>query len=97
MSKLPEFKTEEEFVAWVDSHDLAPYMDEMEEVEPPFDISNLRLTKFSTKPIDVRWRTEYIDAIEAAAERRGIPYQMLVQEWLLEKLNQEEPDLLPAA
>jgi predicted DNA binding CopG/RHH family protein len=40
-------------------------------------------------------RADYLEAIKAAAERKGIPYQTLVQMWLAEKLRQEAPDLLP--
>lgn len=94
MSKLPKFETDEEAVAWFDTHDTAPYMDEMEAVNLKFDV--LR-TRFATRPMDVRLRSDYLSALEALAERRGVPYQLLVQTWLLEKLRQEAPDLLPQA
>jgi hypothetical protein len=32
---------------------------------------------------------------ETLAERRGVPYQRLMQIWLLDMLRQEAPDLLP--
>lgn len=94
MPKLPEFDTEDELAAWIDSHDTATYIDEMEDAEELF---HVKRTAFPTRPIDVRLRADHLAAIEAAAARRGIPYQMLVQEWLLEKLRQEAPDLLPQA
>ncbi len=47
MPKLPEFATEEELVAWVDTHDTAPYFDEMEDAEEPFVVMR---TQFATKP-----------------------------------------------
>lgn len=89
MPKLPEFTTEEELAAWVDTHDTAEFMDEMEDVEETFTVKR---TSFVTKPLDVRLRTDLFAAIEAAAERRGIPYQMLIQAWLREKVIQEMPD-----
>lgn len=90
-AKHPKFKDEEELAVWVDNHDTADYMDTWEEVSDEFTIVR---TRFSTKPLDVRMRTEYLEAIEALATRRGMPYQALVQRWLLEKLNQEAPDLM---
>ena len=90
-TKLPDFKDEEELADWVDSHDTAEYMDEWEEVTDGFAINR---TRFSTKPLEVRLRTEYLEAIEELAFRRGMSYQALVQRWLLEKLNQEAPDLI---
>ena len=91
MSQLPEFKSDEEMAAWFDTHDTAPYMDNMEEVDEKFQVIR---TAFATRPVDVRLRSDYLEAIHTLAERKGIPYQQLVQIWLLEKLNQEAPELL---
>lgn len=90
MKTIPEFKTDEELAAWVDSHDTAAFLDDMEDVNEQFPV---RLTKFATRPLDVRLRTDLYVAIEAVAERQGIPYQMLIQSWLAEKVRQEAPDL----
>jgi hypothetical protein len=90
-AQLPEFKNEDELVAWVEANDTSEYMDELDDLGDDFDIVR---TKFSTKPLEVRIRTEYWEAIEELAVRRGVPYQSLVQQWLLEKLNQEAPDLM---
>ena len=89
MPKLPEFETDEDLAAWVDTHDTAEFIDEMEDADEKFTV---RRTHFTTKPLDVRLRTDLFAAIVDAAERRGIPYQMLVQTWLREKVMQETPD-----
>jgi len=91
MSKLPKFATDEELAEWVDSHDTAAFMDEMEDADETFTIKR---THFETRPLDVRLRSDLYDALETAAERKGVPYQILVQRWLREKLIQEAPDLL---
>jgi predicted DNA binding CopG/RHH family protein len=91
MTKIPEFETDEEMAAWFDSHDTADFMDDMEETAEKFDVIR---TNFVTRLIDVRLRSDYFEAIQAVAERKGMPYQMLVQRWLLEKLSQEAPDLV---
>ena len=93
MTKLPTFQNEEE-IAWFDHHDTGPYMDEMEPADEEFPVI---LTEFPTRPVDLRLRTDVLVAIETLAERRGVPYQRLMQIWLLDMLRQEAPDLLPHA
>lgn len=92
MPKLPDFKNDDELADWFDSHDSAPYMDDMKEAEEKFEVIR---TTFVTRPVDVRLRSDYLEAIQEVAERKGVPYQILVQTWLLEKLAQEAPDLVP--
>lgn len=91
MTKLPKFRNDQEAAAWFDSHDTSAYMDDMEPVAEQ--ISVMR-TQFPVKPMDVRMRTDFLEAIQTVAERQGIPYQALVQRWLMEKLSQEAPDLV---
>lgn len=93
MRDLPNFQNDAEAAAWFDTHDTAAFMDKMEEATPRFDVVR---TLFPTKPIEVRIRTDYLEAIQEVAERKGIPYQMLVQNWLMEKLHQEAPELTTA-
>jgi len=90
-AKLPEFEDENALAAWVETHDTRQLMDELDEASDELEVVR---TRFSTKPLDVRLRTEYLEAIEELADRRGLPYQALVQRWLLEKLTQEAPELL---
>ncbi|HEX9924146.1 MAG TPA: CopG family antitoxin [Anaerolineae bacterium] len=92
MPKLPEFKSDEEAATWFDQHNTTPYIDELEEADETFIVVR---TRFVTKPVDVRLRADYLAAIQELAERKGVPYQSLVQTWLVEKLTQEAPDLLP--
>ncbi len=91
MPKLPKFKNDQEAATWFESHDTSAYMDEMEQVVERVAVVR---TQFPVKAMDVRMRTDFLDAIQAVAERQGIPYQALVQRWLMEKLSQEAPDLV---
>ena len=91
MPKLPEFQSDEELIAWFDSHDTADYIDEMEPADQEVSVIS---SMFPTSPVDLRLRTDFLDAIETLAQRRGIPYQRLLQQWLQEKLAQEAPDLV---
>ncbi len=91
MPKLPKFKDDSEAAAWFDSHDTSAYMEGMEQVVERMPVMR---TRFPVRPMDVRVRTDFLEAIQTVAERQGIPYQTLVQRWLLEKLSQEAPDLV---
>ena len=91
MPKLPEFQSDEELITWFDSHDTADYMADMEPADQEFPVIR---TMFPTSPVDLRLRTDFLIAIKTLAQRRGIPYQLLIQHWLREKLSQEAPDLL---
>ena len=92
MDKLPVFATEEAAAKWFASHDTAPYMDDLEDVTEEFRALRGGSTR---KSVGLRVRADYLEAIKTAAERKGVPYQTLVQVWLAEKLRQEAPDLLP--
>ncbi len=92
MPKLPSFQSDEDVAAWFDTHDTADYIDEMDAADESFVVIR---TEFATRPLDVRLRSDFLDAIESLAERRGIPYQRLIQTWLAEKLSQETSEPLP--
>lgn len=91
MPKIPTFATEREAAEWFATHNTAPYMDELEEVTEKIHVIRSRPTK---KSIGLRLRSDYLTAIKQVAERKGIPYQTLIQMWLVERLRQEAPDLL---
>ncbi len=92
MIEIPTFKTDKEAAEWFDTHDTAPYMDSLEKVKE-------RIVVIRSWPpagsLGVRLPAEYLEAIKKAADRKGVPFQMLIQTWLAEKLEQEVPDLMP--
>ena len=68
MPKLPEFKDDEDAASWFDLHDTSTYMDDMVQVsESPAVVR----TQFPVKPVDVRMRTDFLEAIQKVAERQG--------------------------
>ncbi len=84
MAKLPAFATEMEAAEWFATHDTAPYMLDLEVVAEKIAVRRTRLAKRS---VGLRLRADYLDAIKLTAERRGIPYQALLQAWLIERLH----------
>jgi predicted DNA binding CopG/RHH family protein len=89
--KLPRFASEQEAAEWFATHDTSLYMDELEEVTEKIQVTRSRPRK---KPVGLRLRSDYLEIIKQVAERKGVPYQTLIQMWLVEKLQQEAPDLL---
>ncbi|MFQ6100212.1 MAG: CopG family antitoxin [Anaerolineae bacterium] len=93
MPGIPSFKSDAEAATWFDTHDTAPYMDKLDQVE-----ERIRVTRTRKRPprkaVGLRLRVDHLEAIKQVAERKGIPYQTLIQMWLVEKLRQEAPDLL---
>jgi predicted DNA binding CopG/RHH family protein len=91
MPKLPAFTNDQEAAEWFATHDTSPYMDKLEEVTEEIRVVRSHPAK---KPVGLRLRSDYLKAIKQVAERKGIPYQTLIQMWLVEKLRQEAPELL---
>ena len=91
MSKIPKFKSEEEEAKFWDSHDLTNYLDEFEEVNEEIIITAKKRTK---KLISIRMDEDIIVALKLAADKKRMPYQTLIQSWLVEKLNAENPTYL---
>jgi predicted DNA binding CopG/RHH family protein len=91
MAEIPSFANEEEAAAWFATHDTSPYIAGLEEVTEPVPVVRSAARK---KPVGLRLRSDYLDALKQVAARKGIPYQTLIQMWLVEKLRQEAPDLL---
>lgn len=89
MPKLPTFTNEQEAADWFATHDTAPYMEDMEEVQEPIPVVR---SHFGEKYVSIR--SDYLGAVKHVAEKMGIPYQALIQLWLVEKLRQEAPELL---
>jgi len=87
MSKLRRFKTEEEFADFIDAHDTAEYWGQFQDV-PGVQISVSRPLE-GAEPLELY--PDLLEAIKGVAQRKGVPYQALVRQWLREKLKEELP------
>ncbi len=68
MLQLPKFKNDQEAADWFDAHDTSEHMGDLEPIpEPPAVVR----TQFPVKPVDLRMRTDFLDAIQKVAERQG--------------------------
>lgn len=82
--KLPDFETDEEFAEFFETHSFADYWDEFEDVE---DVS---LKRPMRKRITIRIFPYVLNNIRAIAKKQGMPYQTLIQQWLAERLSEEQ-------
>lgn len=89
--KLPKFSSDEELAKWIETHDLSDFMDGFEVVSEEI---KAQRTPRKKKLVGLDLNPRELDAIKQVAKTRGIPYKTLIQNWLIEKLQQERPDLL---
>jgi predicted DNA binding CopG/RHH family protein len=92
MPKMPRFKTDKEAAEWFSKNDTASYMDKLEEVREELEFTQPHPRR---KPVGLRLPATTLDAIKKVARKKGIPYQTLIQMWLMEKIREESPDFLP--
>jgi predicted DNA binding CopG/RHH family protein len=90
-NELRKFSSEKELAEWIGSHDTSEYMDDLEVVADEIPI---RRTPLVNETLGLLLNPNELDAIKRVAERKGVPYRTLIQTWLIEKLQQEGPDLL---
>lgn len=79
--QIPEFKSAEEEAAFWEKHSVAPYWDQLEPVQ-------FKITRPRKKQVSIRFDPNILEQVRAVAEKKGIPYQTLVQMWVAEKLQE---------
>jgi predicted DNA binding CopG/RHH family protein len=73
--KLPRFKSDEEMVRFVETHDMSPYMNSKNFV--PFE----DVFEFEAKnaTITMRFPPRLLDAVKAKAAKKHMPYQRYIR------------------
>jgi len=84
MSKLPEFRSDQDEAEFWDTHDSTEFLRDTQPVDVTF--VDARPAK---KQISLRLDPEAIDKLKAIAQRKGIGYQTLIRMWVMERLAQE--------
>lgn len=83
MPKLPELKTDAEAAEFFDTHTVADYWYEMEPVEEV----TINLPRPPKRLVTLQFYPRLLDEIKRIASERSVPYQLLIQQWLGEKLE----------
>jgi predicted DNA binding CopG/RHH family protein len=79
--KLPDFKTPEEFDEWVETHDTSQYAFE--------DAPEVKIRP-KKKPITLKVYPDLLYKVKAIAAKHKMPYQSLINQWLVEKAAEEK-------
>lgn len=82
--KIPRFKNEDEEREFWSTHSTIDYIENFKPVK--FDLSGLKL---STKTISIRLPESMIAQLKILANKRDVPYQLLLKILLGEKLKEE--------
>lgn len=78
IQKIPTDAIQQLAKFW-DQHDLTDFEDQLEEVQEPV---------FKCKPtIKVQLQPEEIEEVKKIAKSKGIGYDVLIREWILEKIH----------
>ena len=89
-SRLPSFKSEQEESAYWDKHSLTENLDEFRPVK-------MKLKGPVKHLLSIRIDLDLVRKIRRIADHRGIPYQTLMQQWLLERAEEEAPAIQPGS
>lgn len=77
--KIPQTDSINELARFWDTHDLTDFQDELEEV------TGLVFERRAT--LSVHLQSEEAEAVKRIAQSRGIGYEQLLREWVLEKIR----------
>lgn len=89
LKDIPTFRTEEEEMAFWETHDSTDYVD-WERSEPVI-FSRLKPT---TRTISLRLPETMLEKLRALANKRDIPYQSLLKIFLKERIDEESRKML---
>jgi len=83
MSKIPNFKSDEEVAEFWDTHSLTDFEDELEEAK---DVVFVRPHR---QVVSIRLDRKYVQILKTLATERGIGYSPLVRMWVIERIKKE--------
>lgn len=78
--QIPQMDSIQELAAFWDTHDLTEFEDELEVVSGTVFERQAELVTVPLQPTEV-------DAVKRIADSRGIGYDALIREWVIEKLH----------
>jgi predicted DNA binding CopG/RHH family protein len=91
--KLPQFKTSEEAARFWDTHSLTNYLHEFNEVDEMFVLSPALAREIRERAkrrlVSLRLARWEIDRSKKIAQRKNVPYQALIREWIDDGIRRE--------
>ncbi len=85
--RLPAFQAASAFDRFAETHDLADYWDEFEEVDEPVELARPLAREIDRRArrkqlISLRIETWQLRVAKAEAARRGTPYHAVLRDWI---------------
>ncbi|MDQ7827253.1 MAG: CopG family antitoxin [Candidatus Eremiobacteraeota bacterium] len=87
--KIPEFRDEEEMASFWRHHSPLDFPGEFEDIEVK--VRDLRQKKV---PVSIRLDPSLKEGVKKMARLKKVKYQALMQEWIRERLKEEEEGLI---
>lgn len=91
--KLPRFKSDEEFGRFLETHDMAAYLDGSEKIDDAFtlapELAERIRQRAKKRLIALRLPEWQISGARRVAKRKKVPYQALMRRWIGEGLGRE--------
>ena len=85
MAELPEFKNEEEWAGFFDTHDMGEYLEDMIPVDP----KEFRIVRRRKTTILLEILRKQMDRVRELAKRKKKPPQKMLQQWVSQRLRDE--------
>ena len=84
--RLPDMSdwSDEQIAQFWESHDSTDYLDQMEDVEVELEVPQ------DYRVISLRLEAKDIERVKRLAQRKGLPYTVLLRMWIKEKLEEAE-------
>jgi predicted DNA binding CopG/RHH family protein len=91
--RIPKFKSEKEEARFWDTHDLSQYWDQLEEVDEMIELAP-ELAKriqerMKKRMLAIRLEEWQIARTKEIAQKKGLPYQQLMRQWISKGIRQE--------
>ena len=91
--KLPKFRSKEEEARFFETHDMAPYWDELKDadnlIELAPDLARRIRERMKKRLMAIRLEEWQITRAKEIARKKGVPYQTLMRQWIAQGIRQE--------
>ena len=86
-SEIPSFSSEEEEARYWSEHELG---DDLLESMEPLEEDVLPPPRKVARPVSIRFEQQVLERLRSLANRRGMRYQTLLKQFVIERLYEEE-------
>ena len=91
--RLPRFKTADEEVRFMETHDMASYLEQMEDVDEVIELAPALARRIRERMrkrmLAIRLEEWQITRAKEIAQRKHVPYQQLMREWITRGIHAE--------